>query len=220
MRPATPQRQNVMHFRGFGQPSFLTALFAQRVRRQEPGAYPFPFAACVHSPCRLVPGVPIVLPVSKFLMLFAVSSFRQPGAAGKTAWSPGFPWQCHHLRMLFTTKQVAQCYAAISLSYLQRGSLSYVVLQSAHLIYNVAACPMLHRNLPVLLTRWQLIQCHACLCPACWQHRHVSGHRKSPRKIHSPAGRSVFCYYNTTTGLMCNSMQNVQRDPTSINLSP
>ena len=63
MRPATPQRQDVMHFRRFGQPAFLPALFAQRMRRKEPGAYPFPFTAGVQFPCRLVTAVPIVLPV-------------------------------------------------------------------------------------------------------------------------------------------------------------
>jgi hypothetical protein len=63
MRPATPQRQDVMHFRRFGQPAFLPALFAQWMRRKEQGTYPFPFTACVQFSSRLVAAVPIVLPV-------------------------------------------------------------------------------------------------------------------------------------------------------------
>ena len=63
MRTAATQRQDVMHFRRFGQPAFLPALLTQRVRRQEPGAYPFPLTACVQFPRRLVSAVPIVLPV-------------------------------------------------------------------------------------------------------------------------------------------------------------
>jgi hypothetical protein len=61
MRPAASQRQNVMNLCRFGQPAFLPALFAQRMRCKEPGAYPFPLTAGVQFPCRLVAAVSVVL---------------------------------------------------------------------------------------------------------------------------------------------------------------
>ena len=136
MRPTAPQRQDVMHFRGFGQPSFLTTLFAQRVRCQKPGAYPFPFTAGVQFSCRLVSAVPVVLPVSKFLMLFAVPSFRQPGTAWVAARPLGFTWQCP---------------------------------SPPNLVYNVASCPMLCRNLLILSTTQQLARCCPVIRQRCWQ---------------------------------------------------
>ena len=126
----------MMHFCRFGQPAFLPALFAKRVRRQEPGAYLFPLTACVQFPCRLITAVPIVLLVSKFLMLFAVPSFRQPGTARVAARPLGFPWQCP---------------------------------SPPNLVYNVASCPTLCRNLPILSTTWQLARCCSVIRPRCWQ---------------------------------------------------
>ena len=128
-------------------------------------------------------------------MLFTVAFLSQVRAARVTARSSGFPWQCHHLplcclqrgtlsdvvpnsAMLFLTSNVARC----------SGKFRYVVC-------NIRCCRMLHRNLPMLFATCQLVRCHACLCPACWQHRHVSGHRKSPRKIRSPAGCPYFRYF-------------------------
>ena len=98
MRPATPQRQDVMHFRRFGQPAFLSAPFAEWMCSKEPGADPLPLAARVHPPCRLVATVPVVLPVRQLLVFLAVASLRQPGTAWVAARSLGFPWHPRHLQ--------------------------------------------------------------------------------------------------------------------------
>ena len=158
MRTAVPQRQDMMHFRRLGQPSFLPALFAQRMRCQEPCTYPFPLTAGVHLPCRLVAAIPIVLPVRKFLVFLAVPFFRQPGAAGETARSFGLPWQRHHLRMLFTTWHVIRCctelrhvvfniqcclmFRQILVRYFQHIIFPNVMPVSGHVKYNVPCCPM------------------------------------------------------------------------------
>ena len=152
MSAAAPQRQDVMNLCRFGQPAFLPALFAQRMRRKEPVAYPFPLTACVQFPYCFVAAVPVVLLVCQLLMFLAVPFFRQPGTAREAAWPLWFPWQR---------------------------------LSPPNVICNVATCLMLFRNLPTLLTRWQLILCCACLCPACLQdaalsdvapnHAHVVG---------------------------------------------
>ena len=109
MRPATPQRQDVMHFRRLCQPAFLSAPFAEWMCSEEPGADPLPLAARVHPPCRLVATVPVVLPVRQLLVFLAVASLRPPGTAWVAARSFRLPWQCHHLRMLFTTWHVIRC---------------------------------------------------------------------------------------------------------------
>ncbi len=125
MRPAASQRQDVMHLCRLGQPAFLPALLAQRMRRQKPGADLLPLAARIHPPCRLVSTVPVVLPVRKFLVFLAVPFFRQPGAARVTARSFGLPWQRHHLRMLFTTWHVMRCCTELG-----------------HVVFNIHCCTM------------------------------------------------------------------------------
>lgn len=57
------------------------------------------------------------------------------------------------LGMLFATYDVVLCCGAICPCYLQHRILPDVTPQSAHLIYNVAACQMLFRNPPTLLAR-------------------------------------------------------------------
>ena len=98
MGPAVTQRQDVVHFRRLGQPAFLPALFAQRVRCQEAGADFLPFAARVHPTRRLVAAVPVVLSVRQLLVFLAVPSLRQPGTAWVAARPLGFPWHPRHLQ--------------------------------------------------------------------------------------------------------------------------
>lgn len=145
MRTAATQRQDVMDLCRFGQPAFLPALFAQRMCRKEPGAYPFPFTACVQFPCRLVAAVPVVLLVRLFLMFLAVPAVRQFRATGVAARSLGFPRHPYHLRHRKNPRKIPSPAGHSILSFFLILTISQVnsaiLLQSVQTFYNYFMFP-------------------------------------------------------------------------------
>jgi hypothetical protein len=89
MGPAVRQLEFVVDQRGWRQPPVLMAQFAQRVARQEPGAYLSPLAPVTIAGL-WVTLVFVIASVLRLLMLFAEALVRQRRASRMTARTLGF----------------------------------------------------------------------------------------------------------------------------------